>query len=128
MKMHESIVIALIALFGAVVGGMVSPIVDAFIRARVVNDRLVELAIDILKSDCKTAPGLVPARPWAVDVIQKLSPVHLSEEARAALLHNSIAPGAFSRDFNSDFERSATIDAINSAYCAFARRPSLVSA
>ena len=104
MKMHEPIVIALIALFGAVVGGMVSPIVDAFIRARVVNDKLVELAIDILKSDCKTAPGLVPARPWAVDVIQKLSPVHLSEEAKTALIHNSIAPGAFSRDFNSDFD------------------------
>jgi hypothetical protein len=37
-------------------------------------------------------------------VIQKLSPVHLSEEAKTALIHNSIAPGAFSRDFNSDFD------------------------
>jgi hypothetical protein len=104
MKISDPIVVALIALVSAAIGSAVSPIIDAFVRTRVVNDKLVELAIDILKSDCKTAPGLVPARQWAVDVIQKLSPVHLSEEAKAALIHNSIAPGAFSRDFNSDFD------------------------
>ena len=104
MKIPEPIAVALIALVSAIIGGAVSPAVDALIRTRLVNDKLVELAIDILKSDCKTAPGLVPARPWAVDVIEKLSPVHLSEEAKAALAHNSIAPGAFSNDFNSDFD------------------------
>jgi hypothetical protein len=103
MRARDAILAALIGLAGVVVGGIVTPTADAFLRTHVVNDKLVELAIDILKSDCKTVPGLVPARPWAVDVIDKLSPVPLSEDAKAALIQNSIAPGDFNRDFGKDF-------------------------
>jgi hypothetical protein len=35
---------------------------------------MIELALEILKSDCKTEPGLIPVRPWAVSVIEKFSP------------------------------------------------------
>jgi hypothetical protein len=106
MRLSESIVVALIALVAAALGSAVGPVIDAFVRARFVDDKMIELAVDILKSDCKAAPGLVPARGWAIDVIDKFSSVKMSVEAKTALAHNSITPGAFSSGFSADFDIS----------------------
>jgi hypothetical protein len=43
--------VALIAGVSAIIGAAVAPSIDAFLRTRVINDKLVELAIEILKSD-----------------------------------------------------------------------------
>ena len=91
-------------LVGTIIGVAGAPFVQAVLSQKYANDKMIELAVEILKSDCKSAPGLVPARPWAGSVIEKFSPVHLGEDAKAALLHNSIAPGSFDSSFNSDFD------------------------
>ena len=86
-------------LLGAIIGAVGAPFVQAVLSQKYANDKMVELAVEILKSDCKTAPGLVPARPWAVSVIEDFSPVRLGEDAKSALLHNSIVPGGLRRQF-----------------------------
>jgi ABC-type phosphate/phosphonate transport system permease subunit len=85
----ETIVVALI---GAVLGGAVGPVVQAILAQKYANDKMIELAVEILKSDCKSAPGLVPAKPWAVSVVERFSPVQLGKDAKSALLRNPI-PG-----------------------------------
>jgi hypothetical protein len=104
MRISESVLVALIALTSAAIGSAVGPFTDAFLRAHVLNDKMVELAVDILKSDCKNSPGLVPARKWAVDVISQLSSVKMGDDAKVALVQNSIAPGAFDSSFSADFD------------------------
>lgn len=92
-------------LLGAIIGAVGAPFVQAVLSQKYANDKMVELAVEILKSDCKSAPGLVPARPWAVSVIEKFSPVQLGEDAKSALFHNSIVPGGFSTGFSGkDFD------------------------
>lgn len=94
-----------VGLLGAIIGAVGAPFVQAVLSQKYANDKMIELAAEILKSDCKSAPGLVPARPWAVSVIEKFSPVPLGEEAKSALLHNSITPGSFSTGFSGkDFD------------------------
>ena len=89
MKITDAILVAVIGFAGVIVGGVVNPSVDAFLRAHLVNDRMVELAVDILKSsDCKTAPNLAAARPWAVSVIEKFSPVPMDADVKSALLNS----------------------------------------
>ena len=95
------------ALAGAIiaaVAGFAGVVLENQWHNRDLDGRMVGLAIDVLKSDCKSAPGLMPAREWAVAIIQRFSAVPLDESAKAALVHNSIAPGAFSSDFSSGFD------------------------
>jgi hypothetical protein len=75
----------LIAVLAGVVGAGVTAYVDYQLRTRDMDIKMVELAIDVLKSDCKIEPGLVPARKWAVEVINHYATVELEPDAQAAL-------------------------------------------
>jgi hypothetical protein len=48
----ETIVVALI---GAVLGRAVGPVVQAILAQKYANDKMIELVVEILKSDCKSA-------------------------------------------------------------------------
>lgn len=105
MKWPDAILVTALPLVGAIIGSTFGPTLDYALRSRQMDIKMVGHAVDILKSDRKTGSGIVPARQWAVQVIDKFAFIHFSEQAKAALLHNSIAPGAFStKDFSSGFD------------------------
>jgi hypothetical protein len=54
---------------------------------------LVEIAISILRADPKE--DVVPARGWALDIVEKNSGVPFSQQDREALLHKPLANSAF---------------------------------
>lgn len=83
---------------------MLHLLIESWDRNRDIDERMIGLAVDVLKSDCRSAPGLVPARRWAVSVIAHYSnDVPLQEDAREALAQNSVSPAEFNKDFSSDF-------------------------
>lgn len=101
----EQIQGASIAAAAAIVGALTTAYVDYQLRSRGMDNKMVELAIDVLKADCKTEPGLVPARKWAVEVINHYATVKLEPDAQAALAQHSIGQGSFSSDFSpKDFD------------------------
>jgi hypothetical protein len=104
MKVTEPIAVAMIAVVGGIAGAAIGPIAEAPEHSQEIHVKMIELAVDILKSTCTSDAGLVPAREWAVNLIDRYSPIPLSDQAKAAIVHNSIAPGAFDSGFSSDFD------------------------
>lgn len=105
MRINESLSAALLSLLGVLIGVSISEVTDYWLRSRDMDNKMVEVAIDVLKSDCKKEPGIVPARKWAVSILKKYSPVPMNRDVEAALLQNSIKPGGFNpQDFSKDFD------------------------
>jgi hypothetical protein len=61
-------------------------ILNASIQDRSARVRMIELAVEILKSDPKAATNANYMRGWAVEVLQKNSEVPLPEEASKLLM------------------------------------------
>ncbi len=61
-------------------------LLNASIQDRSARVRMVELAVEILKSDPKAATNANYMRGWAVEVLQKNSEVPLPKEAIRALM------------------------------------------
>lgn len=59
---------------------------NASIQDRSSRVRMVELAVEILKSDPKAASNDIYMRGWALEVLQKNSEVPLPKEALGALM------------------------------------------
>jgi hypothetical protein len=59
---------------------------NASIQDRSARVRMIELAVEILKSDPKAATNANYMRGWAVEVLQKNSEVPLPKEASDALM------------------------------------------
>jgi len=59
---------------------------NASIQERSARVRMVELAVEILKSDPRAATNANYMRGWAVDVLQKNSEVPLPKEVLSALM------------------------------------------
>lgn len=77
-----------------ILGGVLLPVIticiayllNASIQDRSARVRMVELAVEILKSDPKAATNANYMRGWAVEVLQKNSEVPLPKEALSALM------------------------------------------
>lgn len=77
-----------------VLGGVLLPVIticiayvlNASIQDRSARVRMVELAVEILKSDPKAATNANYMRGWAVEVLQRNSEVPLPKEALRALM------------------------------------------
>jgi hypothetical protein len=61
-------------------------LLNASIQDRSARVRMIELAVEILKSDPKAATNANYMRGWAVEVLQKNSEVPLTKETRDALM------------------------------------------
>ena len=61
-------------------------LLNASIQDRSARVRMIELAVEILKSDPKSATNANYMRGWAVEVLQKNSEVPLPKEASDALM------------------------------------------
>lgn len=78
---------------GTVVGAVGVPVVvlvlggliNATLKSREVDAQYVALAVQVLR-DRDTTPGSAEMRQWAVSILERLGPVGIPEESRAALV------------------------------------------
>jgi hypothetical protein len=87
---------------GTAVGSIATPIVvlllgalfTQFAKEGETKARLVEVAVDVLKTDPKTTQSIPGLRDWAVDVINSYSPKPLPTQSARDLINKPL-PGDF---------------------------------
>ena len=75
---------AVIPLVSALIGGSAVALFGYLGTSREMDVKMVEIAVRILAE--KPTDSIIPAREWAVDVINKYSIVPVTPQTRAALL------------------------------------------
>jgi hypothetical protein len=104
---QTAIITAIISALVSLSVGLGTIATNYALTSRQNDEKMIELAVDILKANCTSNEGVVPARKWAVNVIQHFAPsgVPLDEDTKKALLEVfALLPGSFSKDFSSDFD------------------------
>ena len=80
---------AAIAALAAVIVGLLSALVNYWAASRTFDAKMVEIGVSILATD----PGktdVVPAREWAIGLVEDHSGRRFTDEDRAKLLHSPI--------------------------------------